>query len=416
MTLIRPEAATIRIIQVTGSDLGGGAETVARLHHEELRRQGHEVQLLVGRKQTADPDVTQIPYRRGPKGLLRATRWLERKTGLQNLYSPSFRRLSEAFRFEPDVIHFHSLHGVDGFAELSVLRKLSQKYTTVVSLHDFWLMTGHCGHPLSCEKWASGCGRCPDLSLYPAINRDATAWNFRRKRWLFAQSRLHLIVPSTWLAEQVQSSPILNRFPVSVVGNPVDTTVFRPRAKEQVRSRLGLRETDQIVLLIAQHLTNPYKGMQLGIEALNRCKAPGLTVVVVGHSTSLVAAQLTKPVIEVPFASDSDHLAALYSMADVVAVPSRGETFGLVAAEAMACGTPVVAFGVGGLTDVVGNNEGGVLVAAEDAGEFAASIDRLLGDSDLTGKLSIGAISRVGRLFGLAQHSQKCVKVYSDAA
>ena len=403
----------MKVAQIHSSDSGGGAETVVRRHHRQLRNLGHESFLLVGRKTGDDPQTAEIPFRAGPKGFLRTARWLERKTGLQNLYSPSFRRLEEQFPFVPDVLHFHSLHGVESFSELAVLSSLSAKIPTVVSMHDLWLMTGHCGHPLDCRRWQEGCGRCPDLTLYPAVQRDATAWNFRRKKRTFARCSAHVIVPSRWMKRQVESSPVLGDFPVTVVPNPVDTELFRPGdSKKELH---GISNSDRTVIMAAQHLNDPNKGVSDGIAVLNSVDMAQLRVILVGHGAGEIAKRLSSPTCVLPFTSAAEVLADYYRMADVALMPSRGETFGLVAAEAMACGTPVVATAVGGLTDVVGENEGGILVPRGDIDAMGKALRMLLGDERLRQKHSEAGRTRMVELFRSELHTDRCVSVYSEA-
>lgn len=403
---------TMRIIQVHGSELGGGAEAVVRQHHEQLLENGHQTQLLVGNKQTNGLAIDEIPFVRGPRGVLRVARWLERNAGLQNLYSPSFRQLDRYFSFEPDVLHLHSLHGSESFADLAVLPRLSSKYPTIISLHDLWLMTGHCGHPLDCERWKHGCGACPDLTLYPPISRDATAWNFRRRHTILKRSRLHLIVPSEWMRQQVCLSPILQHFPVTVVPNPVDTQLFRPDKNPHIRERHGISPTEQTLLMMAQHLENPYKGIADGIDAINAVDLPHLKVIVVGHSAAQIAEKITFPTVVLPFSSDQMLLADYYRMADVVLMPSRGETFGLVAAEAMSCGVPVVCPAVGGLTDVIGGNEGGILTPPRDSAAMSRAIHLLLTDEELRLQLARAGRNRAVALFCQKRHSENCLSVY----
>lgn len=402
------------VIQIHSGDIGGGAEAVVRQHHEQMLSNGIETQLLVGRKLGNGTYVDQIPFRKGPKGLLRAARWLERTFGLQNVYSPSFRSIESSFAFSPDIIHIHSLHGCDSFADLAVLPRLSKKFPTVLTLHDLWLMTGHCGHPLDCERWKIGCGSCPDLTLYPSIPRDATRWNFLRRKAILKRSKLHLVVPSAWLKSQIEMSPILGEFNVSIISNPVNTERFFPASRLCVRRKLGLSESDQVVLMIAQHLENPFKGIPDGVDALNRVEVKDLKVLLVGHDAGKVAEKIRHQSVVAPFTSDTNDLADYYRAADLLLMPSRGETFGLVAAEAMACGAPVVCPAVGGLTDVVGANEGGVLTPPRDSQAMAAAITELLRDDTQRQSMADSGVRRVQSLFTLRHHTDKVLRLYEQ--
>ena len=92
-------------------------------------------------------------------------------------------KLTEA---KPDILHFHNLHG--NYFDLRALIELSNQVPVVLTLHDAWLFSGHCAHSLECERWKKGCGNCPDLTIYPPILRDATAYNWQQKINIFKQS------------------------------------------------------------------------------------------------------------------------------------------------------------------------------------------------------------------------------------
>lgn len=410
---MRIEAASLRILQVHSTDLGGGAETVARLHHEELLRQGHDSHFFVGRKKGDGANVSQIPHRRGIPGLLRLARFAEAKLGLQNIYSPSFRQFTRNLPSEFDVIHIHTLHGAGGYADLASLRNVCKQNNVFLTLHDLWLMTGHCGHPLSCERWKIGCGNCPDLTLYPAVTRDSTKWNFYVRKQTLSQCKAHLIVPSNWLAEQVKQSPILNHFPISVIPNPVDLTVFNVAKQRSLNS-----ENMRSILLIAQHLNNPFKGIEDAILAINSLdRKENLLVYLAGKDCAAVRERLNVRTELLEYTNDPNRLAEYYRRADYVLVPSRGETFGLVAAEAMACGTPVISTKVGGLADVVGDLFPILCGRPRDPNSLSKSIANALTSSpEEWVSWSQAASARIRTLFSLERHTSECLSLYQSSS
>lgn len=410
-----PDSSLQPIVQVHSQDYGGGAEAVARLHHLELLRQGHPCRLFVARKLGQDPGVEQIAYVRGPPGSRRLARWFERRTGRQYVYAPSFKALLAGLPEQAGLAHLHSLHGLESYADIRPLVALSRRIPVVLTLHDLWLLTGHCAYPLDCPRWLSGCGQCPDLERYPALPRDGTRANWHRKLSIFAQVRAHLIVPSQWVAEQVAQSPILRHLPVTVVHNPVDTRIFCPGERLLARQRLGLPPHRRILLITAQHWSNPYKGIREGLAVINQLTDPQLYVVAIGTDAEALLSQCRVPGRAVDYQEQQSALVDFYRAADLFLMPSRCETFGMVAAEAMACGTPVVAFAAGGVPDVLGADEGGRLIPPGDVAGMAEAVTRLLEEDEGRAALGVCAAARAAREFSLATHTHGCLKVYEEA-
>ncbi len=409
----------LRIAIVHAADVGRGAEQCVMALHRGLRALGHASTLYVGSRQSDEPGVVEIPYRRGLPGSRRLARALERRLGWQDLYNPSFRHLIHLIPPETDVVHFHSLWGSGGYADLGALPAISARWPSLISLHETWLLAGHCACFHGCARWRHGCGACPDLTLAPAIPRDGTWFNWHRKRWLVARSRLHLVTVSDWLAGIAQSSPILAGKPVTRIYNGIDHATFTPvttQRRTELRRALGIPEGAVTVLLAGQTVEGIREGIAAhrAIAALNRL-APGLLVpVIVGQSAMRVAEQLTAPAIVLPFQTTTAAMAGCYQAVDLCLVASEVETFGRIGAEAQACGTPVIAFAAGGIPEVVRDGVGGWIVPVGDVTGLVTALERLATDAAQRARLAQGGRAYVESHFDQTTVAAQHVALYRE--
>ena len=228
----------------------------------EYRRRGLNSYLAVGKKLTGDPDVQEISsvagstvwsrrvtslatavdarvenprvFGRALRHLAAPSHWMYAHLGIEDFGSPGTAHIPDMFPHRPDVIHCHNLHGqvtgAGGYFDLRALASLSRRFPVILTLHDAWPFTGHCAHSFACERWRTGCGRCPDLTIYPAIRRDATAHNWRSQQRIYRESSLFLATPSQWLMEKAKNSilaPAIRE--ARVIPNGVDLAVFSAR-------------------------------------------------------------------------------------------------------------------------------------------------------------------------------------------
>jgi D-inositol-3-phosphate glycosyltransferase len=216
---------------------------------------------------------------------------------------------------------------------------------------------------------------------------------------------------------------------VEVVPPGVDLSVFRPRDTHAAREQLGL-PLDAHIVLFAGRL-QPLKGPDLLLRAIALLLEhepdlrPRLVVAVVGgpsgtgleHPEALaeLAAELRiEDVVRFVPPVPPAELALWDAAASVVAVPSYNESFGLVAAEAQAAGTPVVAAAVGGLTTVVADGQSGLLVDTHQPQDWAHALGRVLLDDPLRGRLAQGARARAGA-FSWEETAERTLDVYQRA-
>jgi glycosyltransferase involved in cell wall biosynthesis len=243
----------INVLHISESDAAGGAARTAYKLHGGLNARGHRSRMLVGRKVTADAGVRRLKRNLGWRGIDRLTGGLLDRLDLQYVFYPSsFGVARDVWFREADLVQLHNLHG--SYFSYTALPWLTRRRPTVWLLQDQWAMTGHVAYSLDCERWREGCGSCPYLGEYPRLRRDTTALLWRLKRGAYRRSRLTLIVPSRWMLELVQASPLLARFPVHRIPHGVDTDVFRPMPKLEARRHLGLPEDRPVVLFSASDL------------------------------------------------------------------------------------------------------------------------------------------------------------------
>jgi glycosyltransferase involved in cell wall biosynthesis len=442
----RADAAAI--LTVNASVAGGGAERVATTLHEEYVRRGLDAWYAVGCLNAEAPRAFEIPNDegRGPwarafakagrrvspassrpgapawyaSRLLRVLgepgRYARVMRGCEDFDFPQTSRLLELAPEFPDVLHLHNLHG--GYFDIRALPALSSAVPTVLTLHDTWLLTGHCANPLGCERWREGCGDCPALDLYVPLRADQSAGNLRVKREALLRSRVALAAPSAWMLGVVEGSGVLEggRIEARIVPNGVDTRVFRPGDRAAARAELGLPADRAVVTFAARSpVDNPFKDFATLEDAMARVGAVRDDVLFValggerGEATSADATTLF-----VPFVADPVRVARYFQASDLYVHSTRAESFGLVVAEAMACGTAVVATRAGAVPELVADGVTGVLVDQGDAEGLAAAVAGLLDDGDRRRSMARAGAELVALRFTLTHEADSYLAWYAE--
>jgi len=425
----------LRILQVNTEDQGGGAASIAWNLFQAYRLCGHESWMAVGQRKSQDPQVLLIP------NLARQSRWtrfwkaaqsrLERLEGRvwgcgwisrraggiaepgksldgylghEDFHFSGTRCLMSLTILPPDIIHCHNLHG--GYFDIRIFPSLSRQTPVILTLHDAWLLSGHCAHSLGCERWKTGCGRCPDLAIYPAIRRDGTAFNWRRKQAIFARSRLYVSTPSWWLMQKVEKSMLAPAVvEARVIPNGIDLAVFQPRDKQTVRFELELPQDAAVLLFSAnnvrQNMWKDYQTIRAAIDLVSQ-QWHGQKVLFIALGEGAAVERSGRVELRfVPYQKDPATVARYYQAADVYVHAAHADTFPNTVLEAMACGTPVVATAVGGIPEQVDEARTGFLVPAGDAQALATRLMDLLSDDVRRKNMGIEAAEDACRRFDL---------------
>ena len=398
----------LNVLHISESDVSGGAARTAYEIHGGLKSSGHVSRMLVGRKATHDTDIRKIKRNRAWRMLDRSAGTILDGLSLQYAFYPSSLAVARDRWFRAaDVVQLHNLHG--SYFSFTALPTLSRRRPVVWLLHDQWAMTGHVAYSFDCERWRTGCGSCPYLAEYPRLGRDTTAVMWRLKRAVYARSRLTLVVPSRWLLELVQASPLLAHFPARHIPNGIDTALFAPGPADAARHRLGLPLDRRIVFFAAADLEERRKGLHLLVAALRRLDdRPLLLIAGSGRAPDEVETRSLGAV------TDEEVLADAYRAADVFSVPTLAEVLGRTAQESIACGTPCISFDRGGVTEVVRHLETGYQAAFGDVEALARGLRTLLGDSELLARLSRRCRQVAEEEYGVDRQVRRYVELYEE--
>ncbi len=442
----------MRVLQVNLKDDQGGAAQIAWNLHRAYRARGLDARMAVGRKFSGDEHVFEIPHEKYKPAL---TRWLlnsgrklealssqVRKIGLgrfggvllmlaessrrwdvvrgrEAFYAPGTAHLLETHA-APDILHLHNLHkdwlnDRRDYFDLRALPGLSSRVPVVMTLHDAWLLSGHCAHSMDCERWQSGCGHCPDLGIYPSIQRDATAYNWQRKLDIYRQSFLNVITPSRWLMDKVESSILSEGVKSSrVIPNGVDLSIFHPGPKDRIS--LGFPVDANILLFsadgIRQNKMKDFQTLSLAIAQVAE-RLPRVLFVALGETGPVE--QIGRAEVRfVPYKKDPGLVARYYRAADIYIHAARADTFPNSVIEALACGTPVVATHVGGIPEQIKEGETGFLTPPGDPQAMALRIEQLLTDLELRRRVGRSAAQDASNRFDLNHQVDQYLGWYQE--
>lgn len=421
----------MNILQVSSMDTYGGAARIAWDLHTSYRKMGHRARMFVGGKFANDPDVALFPevapstlrkltYDFGVKVAGLHIEWKGKSLGrlFQRLsridpvrawnnywgvedfdYQSTWRLLDLPSHDKPEIIHMHNLHA--NYFDLRILPALSGHYPVVLTLHDAWLLAGHCAHSLDCEKWRTGCGSCPYLDASPPINRDSSAYNWRRKRNIYANSRVYIVSPSQWLLDRaMDAGSILRQATVNarVIPNGIDLETFSSSSRLKAREELSIPKEDYVLLFVAtDSKNNMYKDYTTIHSAMEQVSmqpvSKDILLLVLGGESPESRIGNTRMRF-VPYMDDPAKIAKYYQAADVYLHAARAETFPTVIIEALACGLPVIATRVGGIPEQVTDGIDGFLVEPFDFQGMASRILELMGNETLRIKMGENAIRK----------------------
>jgi glycosyltransferase involved in cell wall biosynthesis len=365
--------------------------------------------MVVGWRFEASPEIHAVMGDQSrTKIIRRAILALDRYLSLQYSFLPWSRDfLDHPFIQTADVIHLHNLHG--GYFPYRVIPKLSRIAPLVWSLHDMWAMTGHCAYSYECERWKSGCGRCPILGEYPPIYTDTTRLHWRIKDRTYRNARMTIVAGSMWMAGMAKQSPLLNRFAIHTIPYGTDVEVFRPTNKAHARKMLRLPESARVILVFAS--SEHRKGWTHLLAALDKLGVePRPWLLVAGDRLGRTPAGFSTR--RVGYVDSDDLLNLCYVAADIFVLPTLADNLPLSVLDALAAGTPSVVFDVGGVPDLIRHLETGYLVSERSPEGLAQAMGFLLMNREVRLRIGENARRAAEQEYSMDTYARRYLSLY----
>lgn len=409
----------MKILIVNTSDIQGGAARAAYRLHRSLLDANIDSQMLVQSK--ASDDYTVITENSRLRKYINKLRPIidglpvrKYKNRTKTLFSSSwfgFNNIATKInKINPDIIHLHWVNG--GMLKIEDIARI--KAPIVWSLHDMWAFTGGCHYDEECQGFLKGCGNCKVLRS--SSQNDLSKKVFKRKQKTFnIKKDITIIGLSSWLNECSKNSTLLKTKIHINLPNPIDTDIFKPFDKDKARELWNLSTGKKLVLFGAMSATSdPRKGLKELNEGMTKMQqSKDIELVVLGSTKPQNAPNLGFKTHYLGSLADDVSLVTLYSAVDVTVVPSLQENLSNTIMESLSCGTPVVAFDIGGNNDMIDHKKNGYLAKPFDSQDLANGIEWILANDNYV-SLCENARYKVLREFDSKVVAQKYIQLYKE--
>lgn len=409
------------------SHTGGAARAMTRLH-SALVDKGHQSQFLVGRSTASEDPLVhliwdEIERYETPTNRIqsRIGNQFARYYGINPWASRPALRVAETELYDwADIIDLRNLFG--GYFNLWSLPRISKTKPVVWRMPDLWAVTGHCAYPYDCRRWITGCHNCPLLTKEgrrlvepePTI-LDGTRRIWRAKKNIYQQSKIHIIVTTDWMRDQVRQSILGNSLSINVISNGVNLDVFTPVPKREARKKLGLNPDGKYLLWAAGGRGNRRKGYHLAVEAMERLQANEeveITFLTMGGKEGWDKPDKLTRVKHYGYVRESEKQALIFSAADAFLCTTLADGQPQTVLESLACGTPVIAFDVGPLPNLVEYDKTGRIAQDKTSQSLVGAVQDFFEQDDSHPFMQDYCRKEALQKYDLAKQTDKYVDLY----
>jgi len=399
-----------KILHINTSTSKGGAAKIARTIHKKINsKMKFKSYFVFGRGNDSNCE-NSMKFTLQPEIYLHGliTRFLGIE-GYGNYFS-TLRLINFIEKRDFDIIHLHNLHGyyLNIFQFINYLKR--KKLSAIWTFHDGWPITGSCAYIKECKKWENGCRQCMNKKWYPQnyINNSEIMW--KKKRKVFSNGWDPIIVtPSKWLAQNVKKS-FLKNHRVKIINNGINTEIFKKYDKNDIFEEYNIPKNKKTILFIASDLNNEKKGAKYFFDSLKYIDKK-YNILIVGNK--LKKYNVKSNIYQLGYIYDQEKLAKLYSASNIYCITSLDENFPTTVLESLSCGTPVVGFDVGGISEQV-NDACGFVVPSKNEKELAKKIEILIKNDNLRNKMSDNCRKKALKKYSIKRMLKSYIKLYDS--
>lgn len=353
----------MKVIHINTNSHIGGAAIAAKRHCQAMLAAGIDAKLIAYRG-TKDNNTIFFPYNDIPfLQHIKDSIAYRVATGIVNhslwdLESNDFDITECKEVREADIIY---VHWVSGFLGTKSLMKLAELGKPVIwYMHDMSPITGGCHHSFGCDEYQKECANCPELKCFKSLAKKQLKLHMQWNSY----ENLIGVAPSQWLTDCIRNSSIFRGHQTFCVPNVLDTNIFRPLNKEEVREKWNLPQNRKLIMFASMPAHDRYKGSQYLVKIIEKvAEYSDYDFLVAGSpNLELFSAKARDKIHSVGHFSDEKLMSEVYNAADVYLITSLAENFPNVIIECMACGVPAVGFATGGIKDQIHHQKNGWLV------------------------------------------------------
>ena len=393
----------------TADTFGGSAVSANRIHRKLLENKIYS-NIFAGNKSQIDTSVSYLTRYRLIRYIDNYSNILLNKFGFQYDFVPSNLFLNKKLK-KTNIFQFYNLHG--GYFSLGTIRKLSRIAPIILRFSDYWPLTGHCAYPGDCNKWKKICVECPNLSTYPSIGLDQTKRLWEKKKRIFSNIDITLVVPTDKMFGEVKKSLFFKNKKIYKIPNGIDINSFSLEDKMSAKKSLKIPNKFTVLFIAHVAFNNYRKGTHLLEKVLNKYKNDAkIQFLIVGNDSVKWRKLGYKNIYTFDFTENIQEKKLFYCASDCKILTSINENFPNVILESMVCGTPVIAFESSGVKEII-KNDNGILVKKGDIKNMVEKIEKLQKNYSFLKRLSTNAIKTIKTKFSSEIEIKKYIKIYN---